>query len=164
MKIVDSNRKYILLGFVLFIIGGFLTANILAKSQDEIFIEEDLMYSRAQQLLSEGEIQEASYHANELQRRQPNSEAANYLAAVVAANEGSYSQAAILYQKTLDINPYLVGNSMFMLQFGEVLVESERYEEAKIVLIRCQESGWVPEEFPTYQERVSELLEQIENK
>ena len=68
----------------------------------------------------------------------------------------------ILMQKAMDINPHNVENAMFMLQFGEMLLFAERFEDAKMVLARCQESGWVPEEYPTYQERVQELLTYVE--
>ena len=48
-----------------------------------------------------------------------------------------------------------------MLQFGEVLVIAERKEDARIVLERCRDMGWAPEEYPEYQQRVNELLTQI---
>ncbi len=50
-----------------------------------------------------------------------------------------------------------------MIQLGEIFVAAERYEDAKIVLLRCQEWGWAPEEIPNYQEHVATLLAQIEN-
>ena len=70
--------------------------------------------------------------------------------------------AAVHMQKTLDINPHKVEDAMFMLQFGEILFFAQRYDNAKTVLTRCQESGWVPAEYPEYQQRVQELLTAIE--
>lgn len=63
----------------------------------------------------------------------------------------------------MDINPHKVEDPMFMLQFGEVLLFAERFGDSKIVLEKCREWGWIPESYPTYQERVTELLTQIEN-
>ena len=100
---------------------------------------------------------------NALLLKQPKSEVANYLGGLISADNGDYKQSVILLQKTLDINPYKVEDPMFMLPFGEVLFFAERYDDAKVVLEKCREWGWVPESYPTYQERVTELLTQIEN-
>lgn len=163
MHISESKRKYILLGIVAFIVIGLITAKVLASKQDEEFLKDDMLYQQASQLLQEGNTADALIVVNELLASQPKSETVNYLAGMITAQTEDYKQAAILFQKTLDINPHKVEDAMFMLQFGEILVLAERYDDAKIVLERCRTSGWAPEEFPTYQERVTELLTQIEN-
>lgn len=162
MRFKDSTRKYILLGFIAFIVIGLVSAKVLAKKQDTQFSTEDLLYQQASQLYSEGNYSEASIFINDLLLAQPKSEAVNYLGGLIAANNGDYTQSAILLQKTMDINPHKIEDPMFMLQFGEVLFSAERYEDAKLVLVRCQEWGWAPEEYPTYQERITELLTSIE--
>lgn len=163
MNLRESTRKYILLGIVLFIAVGLLSAKVLAKKQDNEFATDDALYQQITQLYSEGNYEQAAILSSELLLRQPKSEAVNYVGGLVAANTGEYAQAAILLQKTLDINPYKVEDAMFMLQFGEILYFAERYADAKIVLEKCREWGWAPESYPTYQERVTELLTQIEN-
>lgn len=163
MQLSESKRKYILLGIVAFIVLGLITAKVFASKQDEEFLKDDLLYQQASQLFQEGNTADASIVVKELLERQPKSEVVNYLAGMISANTGEYTQAAILLQKTLDINPHKVEDPMFMLQFGEVLVLAERHADAKIVLEKCREWGWAPEEFPTYQERITELLTQIEN-
>ena len=162
LLLTEKNRKYILLSIVCLIVGGIVIAKFMAKSQDEQFTNEDNLYVATYSLVSEGKYTEAAQYISELLQTQPSSETANYLGAIVYANNAEYKQAAILMQKAMDINPYNVENPMFMLQFGEVLLFSERYDDAKTVLIRCQESGWAPEEYPTYQQRVQELLAYIE--
>ena len=163
MQLTELKRKYILLGIVAFIIMGFITAKVLASKQDEEFLLNDQLYQQVSQLYSEDNYLEAGELINDLLLRAPNSEMVNYLGGVITANLGDYKRSVILLQKTLDINPYMVEDEMFMLQFGEVLFFAERYEDAKIVLEKCSESGWIPEEYPTYQDRVTELLTQIEN-
>lgn len=162
MQLIESKRKYILLSIVAFIIIGFIIAKVLASKQDEEFSVDDLLYQQVSQLYSEGNYPEAGELINDLLTRQPKSEVVNYLGGVITANLGDYKQSAILLQKTLDINPYKMEDAMFMLQFGEVLFFAERYKDSQIVLEQCRESGWVPESNPTYQERVNELLTQIE--
>lgn len=163
MKFRESTRRYILLGIVIFVVLGVIVAKVLASGQDEQFAKEDLIYQQAMQLSINGNYQEASVYINELLKTQPESEDANYLGGLIAANIGELQQAAILLQKTLDLNPYRVEDSMFMLQLGETLYRVERYDDAKVVLTRCQEAGWAPEEMPNYQTKVTELLSSIEN-
>lgn len=163
MQFTESTRKYILIGFITFIIAGFITAKVLASKQDEEFALDDLLYQQATQLYNEENYSVAGEKINVLLLRQPKSEMVNYLGGLISGNTGEYKQSAILLQKTLDINPHRVEDPMFMLQFGEVLFFAERYKDAKLVLEKCREWGWVPESYPTYQEHVMELLTQIEN-
>lgn len=163
MQLKESHRKYILLGIIAFIIVGFITAKIMAKDQDEQFLKNELIYQQAQQLYMEGDYENAYLYINELLKIQPNSEAVNYMAGLIAATNNEYKNAAILMQKTLDINPHKVDDPVFMLQLGEVFYHAERYQDAKVVLTRCKERNWKPEQYPSYQEKVAELLMSIEN-
>ena len=163
MHLSENSRRYILLGIVIFIILGLISSKVLASKQDDKFLEKDMLYQQVSQLYNEEKYDEASLYIDEMLKRQPNSEIANYLGGLVTASIGEYHQATILLQKTLDINPYKAEDPMFMLQFGEILFFAERYSDSKVVLEKCREWGWVPEQYPTYQERITELLTQIEN-
>lgn len=163
MRLTESNRKYILLAIVGIIVIGIFTAKILASKQDEQFAYEDMLYMQASQQYEAGNYIDALSMVSELLETQPNSEAANYLGGLISANTGEYKQSAILLQKVMDVNPYKSEEDIFMLQFGEILFMAERYEDAKVVLEKCREWGWAPEALPTYQERVADLLTQIEN-
>lgn len=162
MNLNESIRRYILLGIVGFIILGVIVANFKANGQDEQFLLEDDLFQQASQMASTGNYDEAAKYIKDLLKLQPDSEEVNYLGGIIATNLGDFNQSAILLQKTLDLNPYLVENAVFMLQLGESLYKAERYEDAKIVLTRCQEAGWAPEEIPNYQTLVTELLNSIE--
>lgn len=163
MRFSDINRRYILCGIVAFIVIGLFVANVMASKQDKEFATNEMLYSQAIQLQSTGNIDGALEAITQVVKNTPKSEIANYMAGLITAQKGDMPQAAIFLQKTLDINPHKVEDPMFMLQLGEVFVTAKKYEEAKMVLLRCQESGWAPEEFPTYQENVTSLLAQIEN-
>lgn len=162
MQYSETARRYILLGLVGVIVIGIITANIVAKKQDDEFLLQDALYQQAKQAYNEQNFEQAVQLTTELLKMKPKAESVNYLGGLSAANIGNYEQAAILLQKTLDINPHKVEDPMFMLQFGEVLFSAERLKDAKVVLLRCQEWAWAPEEYPTYQERVAELLAEIE--
>lgn len=162
MEIKESTRKYILIGLVLVIVIGLISAKFLGKKQDEEFAMDDALYQHVSQLYSDGNYEEAAEYSTELLTRQPDAEATNYIGGLIAANTGELEQAAILLQKTLEINPYKVEDPMFMLQLAEVLYGAERYADAQTVLVTCRDKGWAPAELPTYQERVAQLLAEIE--
>lgn len=148
---------------VAFIVVGLIVANVMASKQDHEFALNELLYNQAIQLQTDGDYEGAWEANSKVLKAEPNSEIANYLAAIISINMGNAKQAAIYMQKTLDINPYKAEDPMFMIQLGEIFVAAERYEDAKIVLMRCQESAWTLEQMPNYQEHVASLLAQIEN-
>ncbi|MGE7950644.1 tetratricopeptide repeat protein [Lysinibacillus xylanilyticus] len=163
MTFTEPVRKYILSGVVAFVVIGLIVANVMASKQDKTFETNENLYNQAFQLQTEGNYEDAWEAISEVLKAEPNSEIVNYLAAIIAANKGDLKQAAIYMQKTLDINPHKVEDPMFMIQLGELFVAVEKYEDAKTVLLRCQEWGWTTEEMPNYQEHVATLLAQIEN-
>lgn len=163
MRLRESNRRYILFGMVIFIVIGVLVAKVMAYKQDEQFTKEDLLYQQALMLFENGDYESAATYINELLTLEPNSEVVNYIGGLIAASNNELQQAALLMQKTLEINPHRVEDAMFMLQLGEIFYKAEQYEAAKIVLTRCQESNWSPENFPDYQANVAGLLKSIEN-
>lgn len=162
MNLSESNRKSILLTVVGVIIIGIIVAKWMGNKQDEQFVYEEQLYNTVAQYVNEENAQEASTYLQELLKTQSDDEEVNYLAAIVYAKMEDTEAAAVHMQKTLDINPHKVEDAMFMLQFGEILFFAQRYDDAKTVLTRCQESGWVPGEYPEYQQRVQELLTAIE--
>lgn len=163
MTFTEPVRKYILSGIVAFIVIGLIVASVLANKQDEEFMMDESLYNHALQLQSSGDLEGAEVALSQVLKDQPNSEIANYAASLNMAQKGDMKQAAIHMQKVLDINPHKVEDPRFMIQMGEIFVGAEKYEEAKIVLLRCQESQWTLEDIPTYQEHVAALLAEVEN-
>lgn len=163
MTLTESVRKYILSSIVAFVVIGLIVSGVLASKQDKEFMMDETLYNHAIQLQSQGDLEGAEVALIQVLKKQPNSEIANYVAGLIMAQKGDMKQAAIHMQKALDINPHKVEDPRFMIQLGEIFVGAEKYDEAKIVLLRCQESGWILEDIPTYQEHVIALLAQIKN-
>lgn len=164
MLLKEKNRRYILIGVVIFIIFGIFTAKYLGNKQDKQFMYEDILYNQTNQMYQEGKYNEAQSVINQLLELKPKSEAVNYLGGLIAAEVGEYKQSAILLQKTMEINPYNVEKPLFILQLGEVLLLAERYKDAKLVLERCRDWGGAPAEYPGYQDHVAKLLLELEEK
>lgn len=163
MTFTEPIRKYILSGLVAFVVIGLIVANVMASKQDDKFKINEALYTQAIQLQSTGDIAGSADAIKKVLKKEPNSEMANYAAALIFAQNGDMKQSAIHMQKTLDLNPYKVEDPTFMIQLGEIFAGAERFEDAKTVLLRCQESAWAPEDIPNYQEQVATLLAHIEN-
>lgn len=163
MTFTESTRKYILSGIVALVIIGLILASVLADKQDEEFMMSESLYNQALEFHGNGDLDSAELMISEVLKKHPQSEVANYVAGLITAQNGDLKKAAIYMQKVLVINPHKVEDPRFMIQLGEIFVGAEKYEEAKIVLLRCQESQWTLEDFPNYQEHISTLLAQIEN-
>lgn len=163
MQISTVNRKYILLMITAFLVVGIIVANILANKQDKEFEMDNVLYQQAIEMYQAGNYEEAKLVISGLVMEQADSEVVNQLAGLIEASNNEYSAAAVYMQKALDINPYKVEEPMFMLQFGEILLRAERLQDAKLVLNRCKDSNWEPNDYPDYQAQVQDLLSQIEN-
>ncbi|AOV08793.1 tetratricopeptide repeat protein [Sporosarcina ureilytica] len=160
MKLEESTRKYIFTGLFLFIIIGLITAGVMGKKQDGVFHSDELLYSTAVERLQARDYATALSMLESIEARNSPSEAVNYMIGLAASNNGEVEKGIRHMQRSLDINPHKVEDSLFMLQYGEMLITAEMSEEAQEVLERCAALP-VPESFPQYQERVAELQLQL---
>ena len=160
MTVSDLARKNITIGLVLFVIVGFITASIMAKKQDQAFQTDQELYKLVVQQLQEGNYGIVLAGTSTLEHSQRSSEAVNYTIGLAAANAGELEKGILHMQRALDINPHKVEDPMFMLQFAEALVLAGKNKEAGLVLERSK-SFAAPESFPHYQERVTQLQEEI---
>lgn len=160
MSFSSTNRKYIFIGVILIVIIGLFIAYFLGKKQDQKFAHEDALYNALVQHLQEEKYEDSLIIADNLKKQQQESEILNYAIALAAANTGEFEKAVSHMQRTMDFNPHKVEDSMFMLQYAEMLLFAEREADAKIVLERCTTLP-IPETYPQYEERIQQLLSQI---
>ncbi|WP_060207187.1 tetratricopeptide repeat protein [Sporosarcina koreensis] len=163
MKISNTLRRSFFLAFSLVIVIGLLVSFFLGKSQDKSFLKDAQQYNEVLSAFQEGEYELSYEKSRELEIRQGKSEILNYINALSYANTNNPEQAIKYFNHVLDLNPYKVEDSMFMLQFAELLIEAEQFDEAHIVLARCDNLP-IPEIFPQYKERVAQLWEQLSNQ
>lgn len=160
MNVSDSTRRYIVLGLAFFVLMGLISATVMGNKQDKAFQNNNVLYGLMTQQLQEGNYSDALVAAEVLGESQKSSEVVNYFTALAAINAGETDKALMHMQRALDINPHKVEDSMFMLQYAEMLVQSEKKDEATQVLERCEVLP-VPELFPNYKERILQLQDQL---
>lgn len=132
----------------------------MGKKQDSSFRTDNELYGLVSQHLELGNYEIALAGSKTLEKSQKSSETVNYLIGIAAVNSGELAKGIQHLQRVLEINPYKVEDSLFMLQYAEALVLAEKSYEAGLVLERCMTLP-PPESYPKYQERIAELQEQL---
>lgn len=160
MNITDTTMRYVVAGMVFVLLVGLGIANFSGKKQDEQFATEQATYNQALQYLQKGQYAQALPLLKQVEREQSSSVPVKYYTGLSLANTGDWSGAVKEFQTALDLNPYKVEDSMFMLQFAEVLVNAKKMDEAKVVLKQCEKLP-VPQQMPEYKKNIKTLLTQI---
>lgn len=160
MNITDTTMRYVVASIVLVLLVGLIYTSSSGKKQDEKFATEQATYNQALQYVQEGQYDQALPLLQQVEKEQADSVPVKYYTGLTFANSGDWAGAVKVFKQVLDLNPYKVEDSMFMLQFAEILVYAEKKDEAKIVLERCKTLP-VPAEMPEYQTHIQTLLTQI---
>ncbi|TQR18152.1 tetratricopeptide repeat protein [Psychrobacillus soli] len=160
MNITDTATRYIVVGIIAMLILGLGYTSFSGAKQDEQYEAEQEIYKHSLDLIEEEQFDQALLYLKQVEENYPESANVKYNLAITYANIGEWNNAAQEYKRVLDLNPYRVEDSLFMLQYGSVLLNANKNDEAKIVFERCQTLP-IPEQMPNYQEQVNELLMQI---
>lgn len=160
MNISDTTMRYIVASTIAVLLLGLGYASFSGKKQDEQFLTEQTTFTQAIQYVQEEQYDQALPLLQQVDNKHANSDVVKYYLGATLANLGDWSKASIEYQKILDLNPYKVEDSIFMIQYGNALLNAKKIDEAKVVLERCL-TLQVPEQMPDYQEQVNALLMQI---
>ncbi|MEK5146073.1 tetratricopeptide repeat protein [Psychrobacillus sp. FSL K6-4615] len=163
MKIADKTVRNVVVVLIVVLILGIFYASKSSEKQDEQFFKEQATFNQAIDYFQGGQYELAIPLLTKVGKEQPESEVVKYYLALALSNTGEWSSASQEYQEVLNVNPYKVKDSMFMIQFAEVLLNAEKFEEAKVVLERCQTLP-IPDQMPDYQEFVNILLMQVSMK
>lgn len=160
MNITDTTMRFLVGGIVGILLVGLLYVSFSGKKQDEKFLDEQTTYNQALQHLKGGQYDQALPLLKEVKKEQPDSVTVNYYTGLALANTGDWMGSAKEFQTVINLNPYKVEDSVFMIQFAEILLNAKKKDEAKVVLKRCQTLP-VPKQIPDYQMRVKNLLKQV---
>ncbi|WP_336496403.1 tetratricopeptide repeat protein [Psychrobacillus sp. FJAT-51614] len=131
-----------------------------SKEQDRQFVIEQEKYNVAVQDIQGGEYDQALSLLEEVDQTNTKSVPVKYYIGVAHFYKEDFDKAAQEFSNLLDINPYMVKDSEFMLLFAHTLINANQFDEASIVLERCKNLQ-TPENMPDYQDQVNQLIKQI---
>ncbi|GKV57410.1 hypothetical protein NCCP2222_33570 [Sporosarcina sp. NCCP-2222] len=160
MSLENSVRRNIVVSIILLATVCLIVANLLGKSQDKTFSQNASTYNEMVSALQENHFEITIEKSRLLEDSQKNTEMYHYVMGLATVSVGEYKKSMQHFQKVLEINPHNVEDSIFMLQYAEILIHADMKKEAQIVLEKCTELA-APESFPEYQERIAELQEQL---
>lgn len=160
MKITDKSVRYLVAGIITILIFGLSYSSFTGKKQDEKFLNGQITYNQALQYIEEEKYDQALPILKLVAKEYPSSSVVRYYLGSTFAIIGEWKSAAQEYQQILDLNPYMVEDPTFMIQFGNILINAEKLDEAKVVLERCKQLS-VPDQIPDYLDQVKMLLMQI---
>lgn len=135
-KVKKSYMNFILTAFILLICVVISVLQNEAKKQNEVLMSDFLLYQQADSLLKDGKIDEVLPPLEELHTKYNNDYNISNRLGYVYFNVEKIDTALILYNKTLDLNPYLVENKDFMYQYAIVLANNYQYDNAFLVIDR----------------------------
>lgn len=160
MKITDTAIRYTVAVIITALLIGFGYASAAGKKQDEQLLTEQAAFYQAFRHIEDEQFDEALKKLQLVDKENSSSEIVKYYLGTVYTYLEDWNKASLEYQRVLDLNPYKVKDSLFMLQFANVLINAEKSEEARTVLEHCRTLP-IPEQLPEYQEQVNALLMQI---
>lgn len=159
MEVKESYVRYIVAGMIIVVMLGFGYAHIAGKKQDEQYLKTYNQFNQAVQLMAKNQFAEAKPLLEEVEEKQPNSALVKRYLGLVLANTGELKPAVVKMKTALDLNPYLVEDPIFMLQFAEILKFAGKKKEARLVLERCK-TLQPPPGIPDYQQKVNALIKE----
>jgi len=157
MNITDKSIRFIVVIMVVLILFGLGFTSFASEKQDEKFANDQAMYHQALQYIQSGENDKALLSLKKINLEYPTSTSVKYYTGLALLNNGEVNSAVNEFQRLIEINPYMIEDSIFMIVFARALVSTEKFEDAKLVLERCK-TLQIPEEIPDYLEQVNELL------
>ncbi|ALF08820.1 tetratricopeptide repeat protein [Parageobacillus thermoglucosidasius] len=159
MEIKEGHVRYIVIGMIIVIILSFWYAHIAGKKQDEQYLKSYNQFNQAVQLMTKNQFAEAKPLLKEVEEKHPNSALVKRYLGLTLANAGELKPAITKMKTALNLNPYLVEDPIFMLQFAEILVFAGEKKEARLVLERCKTLP-PPADMPDYQQKVDALVQE----
>lgn len=151
-----NKGKYISYCIILFVLVGIISTNVIGKKQDEVYKQDYYQHQKAIELLGKGQFEQGVKILKDLIIKYPDEFELYYKVGLVYSEKKDYENAAIYYQKAIDIRPALLKDTTFTFRMGESLYNINQFEIAKQYLLLP-----VPEQF---QIQKDELLKLIENK
>lgn len=133
-QISDKSRNLIFFCFIAIIIVSLIVVNNIGSKQDKVFAEDIQRYNYALQLLSENKPSEAQPLLKELFEKYPDNYEVIWGYGIVQSQLRNFEQAHLFYQQAQEKNITLVRDPLFLVQYGELLLNLGEEEKAKVYL------------------------------
>lgn len=134
----NFDFSFILPILILGLIAILVTINISGNKQSEHFVEKNLEFRQAEELVGNGEFEEAYNILSKLHSEFPKEYNVTYALAYVLLMTDEFDYSEKMYKQALELNPYFVENADVMYQFAMVLFNVQNYEDTAMVISRLE--------------------------
>lgn len=128
--------KYVFIILLISVLLVLVWQNKLAEKQNTILLNDYAVYQQADEMMQNQEFDQSINVLEDLNAKYNNEFQISYWLGYSYLYSNKFESAVILYNKSLDLNPYLVENTDFMYQYAVALANSEKYEDSLIVINR----------------------------
>lgn len=128
---IEVYRKYILLGFVVFISVTLLITHIKGEKQDMVFKDDYQKYQYSISSLREEQYTTSIEILQKLHQKYPNQANITRSLGLAYSLEGKNEISALYFQKAVEQRPFIVQEPLFSVRYGEVLYRLKEYDISK---------------------------------
>lgn len=163
-KIAFNEKKnfelsYLIPVFFIGLIIILIIVNVSGSKQSEHFIVKSMEFKQAEELVANGEFEDAREILSTLHSEFPKEYNITYALAYVLLMVNEFESSEKMFKQAIDLNPYYVENVDVMYQFVTVLFNVQSFEEAEMVISKLETLPLTPE----YIDSVNNLKLRIES-
>lgn len=123
-----------------------IIAFFIGKSEDKQFLVDQQEFSYAIQFIDEGEIESGIQLLNKLETDYQDNHLITWQKGWALGQLGQIDEAIDYFIEAQEQNPVLTRQPIFLIQFSWVMLNAERYEEAKVYLEHTLNQGGITED------------------
>lgn len=146
MEKLYQNRNYIFLGSISLAIMLLLIAYFVGNSDNKQFFADQADFVYATTLIDDGQLEQADQIFDHLLGKYPNNHNVVWQKGWSTAQLGNPDEAINHFMDAQDLNPVLTRDTTFLMQFSIVMLNAERFEEARTYLEHTKKQSGLTDE------------------
>lgn len=147
MEYIKRYYNWILLSLIVVSIIVLVVTYFVGKKEDERFAQDQVNFHLAlKSFEEEGNIEHAYQLLSELQQNYDGNHLVNWQLGWTVGHMGDYKEGIKYFLKAQEQNPVLTRDPIFLLQFVWVMLQDERFDEAKVYLEHSKRQSAITEE------------------
>ncbi|WP_096203098.1 tetratricopeptide repeat protein [Bacillus sp. FJAT-45350] len=146
MNYINQYRNWIFLGAICLTIILLFIANIIGNQENQQSLEDQAKFNYAVELLSQDQPDQALTFLEELKGDYKDNHLVIWQKGWAHGQLGELEEAIDYFLDAQEINPVLTRQPIFLIQFSYVMLNAERFDEARVYLEHSKNQRGITEE------------------
>lgn len=147
MEYIKKYYNWIVLCLLVVTVTILLVTYFIGKSENEKFAQDQMNFHLALQAIEmEDNLEQAYQLLIDLEEDYQDNHYVNWQLGWTVGRMGDYKEGIKYFLKAQDQNPVLTRDPIFLIQFAWVMLQDERYDEAKVYLEHSREQIGITDE------------------